>query len=169
MIPDPLHPAIVHFPIVLLLLGAPLAVLSIFWRRSGFPILVAAVLALGACGAVVATLTGEQDAEMAGQASGQADQVLDEHEEWGERARNIGIVAALLAIASAGFGVRWPSAGRPLAALAAVASVGAAFAVAQAGHYGGQAVYKHGVGVNAAAGAAATGPEKKKDAHDEHD
>jgi uncharacterized membrane protein len=154
MIPDPLHPAIVHFPIVLLLLGAPLAILSIFWRRSGFPILVAAVLSLGAFGAIVATLTGEQDAEMVGEATGHADQVLDEHEEWGERARNIGIVAALLAMASAGLGFRWPSAGRPVAALAALVSVGAAFAVVQAGHYGGQLVYKNGVGVHAAAGGA---------------
>jgi uncharacterized membrane protein len=30
--------------------------------------------------------------------------------------------------------------------------VAAAYAVAQTGHYGGQLVYKHGVGVNTAAG-----------------
>ena len=32
MIPDPLHPAVVHFPIVLLLLGAPVAVVAVFVR-----------------------------------------------------------------------------------------------------------------------------------------
>lgn len=166
MIPDPFHPAIVHFPIVLLFLGAPLAIASLFWRRSGFLILVAAVLSLGALGAFVATWTGENDAEMAGEAAGQADQVLDEHEEWGESARNLGIVAAVFAIASAGLSFRWPVAGRSAAALAALVSVGAALAVAQAGHYGGQAVYKHGVGVNAAAAGAAGKQKKGRDDHD---
>jgi uncharacterized membrane protein len=38
-----------------------------------------------------------------------------------------------------------------------VAAIAAAFSVSQAGHYGGQVVYKHGVGINTAAGAAAQG------------
>ncbi len=170
MLPDPLHPAIVHFPIVLLLLGAPLAILSIFLRKWHLPVLAAIVLSLGALGALAATWTGEKDAEMAGELAGNGEQTLDEHEEWGERARNAGIVAALLAITSAAL-VRKPLAGRVVGAVAAVAAVAAAFSVAQAGHYGGQVVYKYGAGVNTAAGAAATSPaggtENKK--HDKGD
>lgn len=169
MFPDPLHPAIVHFPIVLLLLGAPLAILAVLLRKWHLPVLVAVVLSLGAFGALVATWTGENDAEMAGELAGNGEQTLDEHEEWGERARNAGIVAALLAIASAAV-FHHPMAGRSLGAVAAVAAIAAAFSVAQAGHYGGQVVYKYGVGVNAAGGAAAGEPatapggatEKKK-------
>lgn len=153
MIPDPLHPAIVHFPIVLLLLGAPLAVLAVFVRKWHLPVLAAVVLSLGAIGAVGATITGEKDAEMAGELAGNGEQILDEHEEWGELARNLGIIAALLAIASSTL-ARKPAAGRVVGSIVALAAVAAAFAVAQAGHYGGQVVYKHGVGVNAAAGAA---------------
>ena len=43
MIPDPLHPAVVHFPIVLLLLGAPLAVVAVFVRRFNLPVTVARI------------------------------------------------------------------------------------------------------------------------------
>jgi uncharacterized membrane protein len=156
MIPDPLHPAVVHFPIVLLLLGAPLAVVAVFFRCWNLPVLAAVVVSLGAAGAVVATWTGGEAAELAGELSGGGEQVLDEHEEWGERARNAGIVAALLAVASAAL-YRKPAAARAFGAAAALAAIAAAFSVAQAGHYGGQVVYKHGVGINTAAGAATQG------------
>ncbi len=159
MIPDPLHPAVVHFPIVLLLLGAPLAVVAVFVRRWNLPVLAAVVVALGAAGAVVATWTGGEAAELAGELSGGGEQVLDEHEEWGERARNAGIVAALLAVTSAVL-LRKPVAARAVGAAAALAAIAAAFSVAQAGHYGGQVVYKHGVGINTAAGAAAQGGQE---------
>ena len=62
-IPDPLHPAIVHFPIVLLLLGAPLAVLAVFVRKWQLPLLAAVVLGLGGAGAITATWSGGKDAE----------------------------------------------------------------------------------------------------------
>jgi uncharacterized membrane protein len=158
MIPDPLHPAIVHFPIVLLLLGAPLAVLSLFLRKWHLPLLTAVVLSVGGVGAVVATWTGEEAAELAGELNGSGETALEAHEDWGERARNAGIVAAILAIASAALG-RIPMAGRALGAATALAAVVAAYSVAQAGHYGGVVVYKHGVGVNIAAGASAGGEQ----------
>ena len=101
MLPDPLHPAVVHFPIALLLLGAPLAVVAVFVRSWNLPVLAAVVLALGGGGALVATWTGGQAAELAGELNGGGEQVLDQHEEWGGRARNAGIVAAVLAVASA--------------------------------------------------------------------
>jgi len=153
MLPDPLHPAIVHFPIVLLLLGAPLAVMAVFVRKWHLPVLAAFVLALGAAGAIAAAFTGEQGAELAGELSGNGEKVLDEHEDWGKRSRNAGVTAAILAILSAAL-VRKPAAGRIAGAGAAIAAIAAALSVAQAGHYGGQVVYKHGIGVNTAAGAA---------------
>ena len=158
MLPDPLHPAIVHFPIVLLLLGAPLAVMAVFVRKWHLPVLAALVLALGATGAVVATITGEQGSELAGELAGSGEKALDEHEEWGERARNSGLVAAVLAILSAAL-VRKPAAARIAGAVAALAAIAAAFSVAQAGHHGGRVVYKHGIGVNTAAGAAGASNE----------
>ena len=156
MLPDPLHPAVVHFPIVLLLLGAPLAAVAVFFRGHHLPLLAAIVLLLGAGGAVVATVTGESDAEMAGELAENGESILEEHEEWGERARNFGLIAAVLAIASAPL-VRQPAAGRIVGSVAAAAAIAAALAVAQAGHYGGQVVYKFGVGVNTSAASTAWG------------
>ncbi|MEI8312320.1 MAG: DUF2231 domain-containing protein [Verrucomicrobiota bacterium] len=172
MIPDPLHPAVVHFPIVLLLLGAPLAVGAVFVRRWNLPLLAAVVLVLGAAGALVATWTGGQAAELAGELNGGGEEVLDEHEEWGERARNAGIAAALLAVTSAAL-FRKPGAARAVGAAAALAAVAAAFSVAQAGHYGGQVVYKYGVGVNTAAAGETTptaegGKEASKERKQKH-
>jgi len=150
MIPDPLHPAIVHFPIVLLLLGAPLAVLAIFVRRWQLPWLVALILTSGAIGSVAATWTGGEDEEVVGEISEQADVILEEHEEWGEMTRNVAILAAALAIFAAAFS-KFKISSISFGVLCAIASIGAAVCVAQAGHYGGLLVYKHGLGVNTAA------------------
>lgn len=60
-LPDPLHPAVVHFPVALLLLGAAVAVLAVFVRRWHLPLFAAIALSLGALGAVAATVTGEKE------------------------------------------------------------------------------------------------------------
>ncbi len=157
-IPDPLHPAIVHFPIVLILFGTMAAVAAVFFRRWHLPWLAAGLLAAGALGAFAATWTGGNDEEIVGEISPAAEQILDEHEEWGERTRNIAIAAALLAIASASI-ARFPTAARGLGIASALAALIASYAVAETGHYGGQLVYKHGGGVNTAAGSTLPNPE----------
>ncbi len=150
-LPNPLHPAIVHFPIVLILLGTIAAVAAIVLRRWHLPWLAAVLLVAGAAGAFVAARTGGQQAEMVGELSDSAELVLDEHEEWGERTRTIALAAAILALVSAAL-ARFPKVARSLAVATALAAGAAAYAVAETGHYGGQLVYKHGVGVNTAAG-----------------
>ena len=146
-LPDPLHPAVVHFPIALLTIGAPLAVAAVFLRRWHLPWLAAIVLVMGAAGAMVAVGTGNQEEEMVEGGSAALEQVLDKHEELGELTRNIAVVAAVLAVAAA-FSSRVRVAGRGLSVLAALAAVAAAYCVAETGHYGGQLVYRHGAGVN---------------------
>jgi uncharacterized membrane protein len=150
-IPDPLHPALVHFPIVLILVGAVLAVTAAFTRRWHLPWLAAGLLLGGALGAFAAARTGHQDGEIVGEISASAEQLLDEHQEWGERTRNLAVVAALFAIVSAAI-VRNPRAARGIGIAAALVAAAAAYAVSTTGHYGGKMVYKHGVGINAAAG-----------------
>jgi len=150
-LPNPLHPAVIHFPIALILLGSLLAVLAAVFRRGHLPWLTAAVLVAGALGATAAAYTGGKQAEMVGDISDRADALLDEHGEWGEQTRNIAAVAAFLALVSAAL-TRFPKTARGMAVATVVVAAAAAYAVTRTGHYGGQLVYKHGVGINAAAG-----------------
>jgi len=145
--PDPLHPALVHFPIAFLMAGAVLAVASVFTRRWHLPLFAAVLLSLGAIGAAVAVATGEREEEKVESAIPSAELVLEEHAVWGERARDAGILAAVLAV-GAPLMAHIPLGGRLLSSLTACAALGSAYCVAQAGHYGGELVYRHGAGVN---------------------
>ena len=156
--PEPLHPAVAHFPVALLLLGAVLAVAAVFVRRWHLPLFAAIVLSLGAIGAVAATITGEEEEEKVEHAIPSAEPVLEEHADWGEGARNAGIAAALLAVAAAFF-VHKPVGGRVLSVLAACVALVAGYYVAQAGHFGGELVYRHGAGVTLGVGAGGAAPE----------
>lgn len=146
-VPDPLHPAVVHFPIVLLLLGAPLAVLAAFVPR--FARLSALVLALGAAGALVAVQTGEREKhDEIAVPEGEGKTVLRAHEDHGESARNAALAAAALAIAGAvsrRFSLRRTAV--LFTAAAALAALLAAWQVGAAGHTGGALVYLYGVGL----------------------
>lgn len=156
-IPSPLHPAIVHFPIVLILLGTLVAIVAAFIRRWHLPWLSAGLLTLGALGAIGATWSGGEDEEMAENLSPQADKILEEHEEWGERTRNVAIAAAVLGVAALIVASRFPKVSRGLSTATALVAIGASYCVAETGHYGGLLVYKHGAGVDTAAGVTTRG------------
>ncbi|OYV06233.1 MAG: hypothetical protein CFE26_07425 [Verrucomicrobiales bacterium VVV1] len=151
-IPSPLHPAIVHFPIVLILLGTFVAVIAAFIKRWHLPWFSAGLLMLGALGAIGATWSGGEDEERAENLSPQADKILEEHEEWGERTRNVAIAAAVLGVAALVTASRFPKVARGLSAATALVAIGASYCVAETGHYGGLLVYKHGAGVDTATG-----------------
>jgi uncharacterized membrane protein len=140
MLPSPLHPAIVHFPIVLACL-LPLAALAALWRiRRGAPARPAWLLTATAAGALtlsawLAVETGERDEERAEDVVGE--QTLDVHEEAAERF--LALSGGVLVIAAAGLlGGRAGRIARPLALVAALGLVGAGY---QVGHSGGRLVY----------------------------
>jgi uncharacterized membrane protein len=153
-IPSPLHPALVHFPIVLILIGTVVAIVAVFVRRWHLPWIAAGLLAFGAAGAIAAAWSGGGEKELVGELSATAEQLLDQHEEWGERTRTLAIVAALLALGATTVR-RFPAISRTFSVATACAALAASYCVANAGHYGGQLVYKHGAGINTAAGAIA--------------
>ncbi len=172
MLPDPLHPVVVHFPIVFLLSGLLLAVGAVFIRRRGLAWIAFAILALGAAGTVAAVGTGNDEASRAGGISEAAEDLLDEHEEWGETTRNVALVTALVALTAAGAAkVRF--AGRGLSAATALLAGSAVFCTMQTGHLGGQLVYKHGVGISKAAKSGGASPQAQQnptdDSQDEDD
>ncbi len=160
-LPDPLHPAVVHFPIVFILLGTGVAVAAAIWWKWNLPWIAAGLLLLGAAGTIVAVNTGESEGEMAGEASAVVDGLLDQHETWAERTQIFAIVAAVVALAAA-VAVRWPKVRRLIAPLSAAGALAASWCVFETGHRGGRLVYQHGVGIltvaPGAGGDAATRP-----------
>ncbi len=143
MLPDPLHPAVVHFPVVLAVLLPVFAAGALFSIRRGttprrawaLPVGVALALALSAWAAVE---TGEAQDERVERVV--AEQPLEAHEEAAELFLSLSGGLALLAAAGLVRG-RVGGVARGLATAGAVALVAVA---AQVGHSGGQLVYRHG-------------------------
>lgn len=143
MLPDPLHPAVVHFPIVLTFL-LPLAALGALWHgrrnpgaRGGWMLTTVLAAALTAS-AWLAVQTGERDEEGAERVVPEAP--LEGHEEAAERF--LLLSAGVLVIAGAGLLRGRVGAGARLAT--AAGSLGLVVAGALVGHSGGELVYRHG-------------------------
>lgn len=149
LIPSPLHPAVVHFPIVLLLLGAVAAVAAVFWRKHYLPTLAAGLLVLGASGAWFAVQSGESDGGLIENTSPQVSALIDAHETWAKRTLIISILAAFAAAGSV-LAARWPRLARAVAIVAAMVAGAAAYGVYETGHRGGALVYRHGAGIEVA-------------------
>ncbi|NOS70605.1 MAG: hypothetical protein HOP33_11830 [Verrucomicrobia bacterium] len=168
-IPSPLHPAVVHFPIVMIVLGAVVSVIAVFWRKGYVPAFAAALLALGALGAWVATETGESDGGLVENSPAQVETLLDAHEDWAKRTLTAAAIAAAIAVGAAAL-FRFPRAARGVAVAAALAAGIAAWTVYETGHRGGALVYRHGAGVDpsvAATGAETSSASQKSERHRE--
>lgn len=153
MLPDPLHPAVVHFPIVLMFLLPLAALWAVLYRRRhperhGAWVLTTALAGALTLSAWVAVETGEGDEEKVEQAVPEAS--LEAHEEAAERF--LLLSAGVLVLAGAGL-LR----GR-IGSAARLATTAGAFGLvaagAMVGHSGGELVYRHG----AAAAYGAAGP-----------
>jgi len=143
MLPDPLHPAVVHFPVVLAFLLPIFAIGALIMIRRGarphrawsIPLALAAALALSSW---VAVETGEQQSERVERVV--ADEPLDTHEEAAE-AFLTGSVVLLLVVAA---GLAPGLIGKAARGVAAAGTVALVVGAAFVGHSGGQLVYKHG-------------------------
>jgi uncharacterized membrane protein len=159
--PEPLHPAMVHFAIVFAIL-LPISAIAALWatRRGArvrpvwaIPFGLALALTLAAYGAV---RTGEAEEDRVEAVVGEA--ILHEHEEAGERF--LVLAGVLTLIAATGFvGGTVGTAGRGITAVGAVVLAAAAY---QVGAMGGELVYRHGAAsayTDAAAGIDRYAPE----------
>jgi uncharacterized membrane protein len=173
-VPNPLHPAIVHFPIVLLLIGAAVAVVSVFVNRWHLAWVAAALLGLGAVDCFFAVKTGDSAQESAGKLSPTAEALVDAHQGWAERTQIVGAIAGALAIGAAVLstlpawrkrrkaptenGSRHSNASRTAVrtvalsarVLTAIVALTACFFVYETARRGGELVYTQGVGVRSA-------------------
>jgi uncharacterized membrane protein len=143
-LPHPLHPAIVHFPIVFILVGTVCSIAALFTDAWNIKKWTALFFIIGALSAYAATWTGGKAAHQA-RPSSEIRKELHEHAENGESARNLAITAAVLATMSAALDSK-KGAGRFAGMATAALAVGASFFVFQAGHLGGDMVYQHDLG-----------------------
>jgi uncharacterized membrane protein len=145
-VPDPLHPAVVHFPIVLIFLGTLFSVLAIFTRRGALPQLTAALLVLAAASAQFAFITGGDQADDVIQRMPDARPLVRDHAEWGDRTRTVAVSAAIVAVVALAF-YRMRGFRRILALVTTLIAATACYCAVQAAQRGGAMVYHHGVGV----------------------
>lgn len=143
MLPNPLHPAVVHFPVALAFL-LPLFIAGAAWaiRRGARPrrawsLPLAAALALAAS-AWAAVETGEAQDERVERVV--AERPLSRHEEMAEMFFAGSVAIAIVAVAGLFGGL----AGRTARVATAVGSIGLLTGGAMVGHTGGQLVYRYG-------------------------
>lgn len=137
------HPQLVHFAVVLGIVGVLFRLISLTgkagWTNG------AATAMLIAAGAV-----GYVTAESGQQAHGPIERIpgameaVEEHEEWGNRARNMLLVVA--AIELVGLTLRKHKAAPALRLVSGLAGIGAVFALYEAGEHGGELVYSYAGG-----------------------
>lgn len=156
----PIHPMIVHFPIVLSIL-LPIFAIGTLWaiRRKAATRLWAVPLALAvvlAGSAFAATRTGEQEEERVENVV--PENVLHQHEEAAERF----LVLAFLVAGIALIGLTRGVVGSAARLVATAGSLIIVFAGFQVGKAGGELVYQHNAGAAyAQAGGAANGEAEK--------
>lgn len=170
MIPDPLHPVIVHFPVVLAVL-APLLAAGTFWaiqserlpRRSWAGIAIFQLVLVATIW--IATETGEHEEDRVERVV--AERHIEEHEESAERF----LVLAALVLPLAAAGMLAGKVGAINRALTVALSLVVLLAGGYTGHSGGELVYRHG----AAAAYTQSGPGEAdstlaySEHHEEHE
>jgi uncharacterized membrane protein len=158
VLPDPLHPAVVHLPIALALLVPLVAFAALLAARAGWLAsrAWAFVVLLQAClvgSAFLAIETGENEEERVERVV--AERHIEEHEERAERLLWGAGVALLVGVAGLAPG-RLGSLARPLGF---ALSLGVVALAVDVGHTGGELVYRHGA-AGAYTGDASTPPRE---------
>lgn len=143
MLPDPLHPAVVHMPIAMAILAPVLVLLALFLvRKTGsvmapwLPVIVVAVFMAGS--AYLALETGEDEEDRVEQVVG--GDVIHEHE---ERAELFLWSAGVLAVVALG-GLLKGKWGAMLRWTTLAVSIAALVLAVRVGESGGELVYEHG-------------------------
>ncbi len=143
MLPNPLHPAIVHFPIVLVVLLPFFAIGALWAIRRGASarrvwLIPAALAAALTASAFVALRTGQAQGDKVEHVVGES--VVEEHEEAAERF----LVLSGVLLVVVGVGLAGGVVGRSARLVSTVGALGLLVAGVQVGASGGELVYKHG-------------------------
>jgi uncharacterized membrane protein len=141
LLPDPLHPAIIHFPIALSLVALLLELLARHPRARKLEASAGLLMVLAALGAVAAVLSGQAAHDDAVVPAAVAP-LIAQHEELGELA-----MWSLLVVAAARLVLVWRGWFKGLVPWVYLAvAAAAAGAVGYNGYLGGKMVFEHGLG-----------------------
>ena len=148
-----MHPEVVHFAIALVFVGVALRALSLLnLARTRLPFIAPAALlliTLGTIALAVAAYTGEA-AHRPVEAMPGLRAVVGEHEEWGERARNVFFVVFVIELIA--LAMRASPRARYALIASTVVGVAGLGAVYEAGEHGGKIVYAYAGGVGTRSG-----------------
>lgn len=134
-----LHPLIVHFAIVLIIVAAAMQLLNLYFMKKEIAWIITAILFVGVLAAWVA---GRNFHPHTHGISDHAQLVLDQHDKWADWTTYSGIIALILQ----GVNLFVFKDKRWAAAVVAVVLAVSAYSVACAGHYGSQLVHIEGIG-----------------------
>jgi len=145
------HPQVVHFAVALLLVGVLFRWLSLTGRAAFTGPAAALLLLAGTAAAVIAVQSGT-DAHGPVERVPGARQAVIEHEEWGERARNIFLVVAALEIAALALARRSARVTKGLTVASALVGLAGGVSIYEAAEHGGELVYSYAGGVGIRSG-----------------
>jgi uncharacterized membrane protein len=145
------HPQVVHFAVALLLVGVLFRWLSLSGRAAFTGPAAALLLLAGTAAAVIAVQSGT-DAHGPVERVPGARQAVIEHEEWGERARNIFLVVAALEIAALALARRSARVTKGLTVASALVGLAGGVSIYEAAEHGGELVYSYAGGVGIRSG-----------------
>lgn len=145
------HPEIVHFVIALLILGVVLRLVALTGRMAFAGPAAATLLMLGTLASVAAVKSGT-DAHGPVERIPGARAAVVEHEEWGERTRNIFLLVALLELVALGLAARHNRHSRTASIASALVGVIGLGVLYEAGEHGGELVYAYAGGVGTKSG-----------------
>jgi len=144
-----LHPQVVHFTIVLTIIGAMFRVISLLGRPAFASPAAATLLILAAVSGYASTQTGTAAHGPVERVPG-ARAAVQEHEEWGERTRNALFV--LGAIELVGVAMRKRPQIKIINGIAAIAALICVGFVYETGEHGGKLVYSYAGGIGIRSG-----------------
>ena len=145
-----LHPIIVHFVVALGIVGVVFRLIALTGRLSWTSPAATALILVAAGGTVVAAESGDQAHEWAERIPG-AGEAVREHEELGEKTRNLFLLVATLEVAALILHRRAPVA-RSIRVAAGLGGLVAGFYLYEAGEHGGTLVFSYAGGVGTRTG-----------------
>lgn len=142
------HPQVVHFVVALLMVGVAFRVIALTGKLKWTGPAATALLVMGGVASWVAARSGTAAHGPVERIPGARDAV-EEHEEWGERTRNVFVGVAGLELVALALGA---GAARTVRAVSALAGLAGVYVLYEAAEHGGELVYAYAGGVGIRSG-----------------